>query len=356
MEKKDYPILLTRHLEALKAEWKIASAEIIESCRAIYLEGSGLANEFARFLEAPGKFIRPSMFLFGYRLGGNEPDEKLIRLALAFELLHTYLLIHDDIMDASDLRRGVPSVHRLCEAYHKKEKFRGDSAYFGVSMAILFGDIISSKAIQLWSEAEVAGASLPKARATFDAMHVEVCLGQYLDLMSPAGSKVPSRDIVAQIMEEKTSKYTMTAPLTSGLLMIDAPSEWVRDFGTNLGIAYQVADDILGVYGDPRVTGKSADSDIREGKATFLVWSVLESATSDDKQTVIEFYTGNDRSDDAVLRVKNLFDKYDARAKAGAIASEYMSKALDVLTNAPISDIAKDELKIFSKFVVERNK
>ena len=352
MPKQDYPILLTRHIEALKAEWKVVSAEIIESCHAIYPEGSGLADEFALFLEAPGKFIRPSMFLFGYRLGGNEPDEKIIHLALAFELLHTYLLIHDDIMDASDFRRGVPSVHKLCEAYHQKNLLRGDSAYFGVSMAVLFGDIVSAKAMQLWSEVET---TMP-ARATFDTMHTDVCLGQYLDLMAPFGKEIPSRAVVEQIMKEKTSKYTMTAPLMTGARIAGVGTTWIQDFGTNLGIAYQVADDIIGVYGDPKVTGKSVDSDIREGKATFLVWSALESATSTDKQAVIDFYTGNDRSDTKVHEIKSIFDTYDVRTKAGVIATEYMNRALKVIETAPIASEAKEELKTFSKFVVERNK
>ena len=356
MKKQNYPKLLTRHSEALMTEWKKVSVEIIDSCRKIYPEGAGLADEFARFLENPGKFIRPSMFLFGYRLGSSEQDEKIIRLAISFELLHTYILIHDDIVDASDFRRGVPSAHRLCEMYHQKTKLRGNAEYFGGSMAILFGDIVSAKATQLWSEAEVAGISRPIARATFDVMHTDVCLGQYLDLMAPLGPRVPQRDVVERIMREKTSKYTITAPLTTGAIMAGVPTEWIKDFGTNLGVAYQVADDILGVYGDPSVTGKSIDSDIREGKATFLVWSALESATSDDRQTVIKFYIGNDRSDIAVALVKNIFDKYDVRAKAGTTATEYMNKALVVVDAAPIAEVAKEELKTFSKFVVERNK
>lgn len=360
MPTQDYPVLLTRHLDALKAEWKLVSAEIVESCRAIYPEGGGLADEFARFLEAPGKFIRPSMFLFGCNLNPERrnlsQNKGILRLALAFELLHTYLLIHDDIMDASDFRRGVPSVHRLCEAYHKKEQLHGSADYFGVSMAVLFGDVVAAKAMQLWSEAGVAGISTPQARATFDTMHTDVCVGQYLDLMAPLGKEIPSRSVVEQIMKEKTSKYTMTAPLMTGAILSQSETNWIKDFGTNLGIAYQVADDIIGVYGDPKVTGKSVDSDIRESKATFLVWAALESATSHDKQAVIDFYTGNDRSDTAVANIKKIFDMYDVRTKAGVIAAEYMNRALRVVETAPISVEAKQELAIFSKFVVERNK
>lgn len=363
MPKADYPILLTRHLEALKLEWKKVSEEVTESCKEIYPEGSELINEFAKFLEAPGKFIRPSMFLFGCTLdNGNVrrlnllENKSTFRLAIAFELLHTYLLIHDDIMDASDFRRGVPSVHKLCETYHCNNKLRGSAEYFGISMAILFGDIISAKAMQLWSEAEVAGIATPAAHMIFDQMHTDVCLGQYLDLMVPLQNNIPSKDVVEQIMREKTSKYTMTAPLTIGATIAQEQTDWIPAFGTNLGIAYQVADDILGVYGETSVTGKSVDSDIREGKATFLVWAALESASPEDKKTITDFYTGNSKNDELVKKVKDIFDNNQVRSKAGDIATKYMNKAIQVLAEAPITDDQKSELATFATFVVTRNK
>jgi len=358
MSKQEYPIILTRHIEALKSEWRRVSAEIIESCKSTYPEGSGLALEFARSLDNPGKFIRPSIFLFGYRLGDNGPDEKILRLALSFELLHTYLLIHDDIIDASDLRRGVPSMHRLCEAYHKKENLRGDSANFGTSMAVLFGDVISAKACGLWSEAGTMGLANSHARAIFDTMHYDVCWGQYLDIMAPLGRDIPSRQIIEQIMAEKTSKYTIKNPIQSGAIQGGLSPEktfWMEEFGKQLGIAFQIADDILGVYGEPAITGKDASSDLREGKATFLVWSALESADEDDKKIISDFYTGNDRSASAVIRVKEIFDKYGVREKALAIANEYKERALATIVDAPISETYKEELATFANFVVMRN-
>lgn len=359
MPKLDYPILLTRHLDALKAEWKVVSAEIVESCRAIYPDGADLADDFAKFLEAPGKFIRPSMFLFGYKLGGHEPDENIIRLALTFELLHTYLLVEDDIMDESDFRRGVPAVHKLAKAYHEKYGLRGDAKHFGESLAITFGLAICAKACEIWSDLQIAGIAKAEARKIFDRMHYDVSFGQYLDLIVPAQTRVPTKELIAQIMEEKTSKYTIKNPSQSGAIQGGVSAEntkWLEEFGKQLGIAYQVADDIIGVYGDPKVTGKSADSDIREGKATFLVLAALESATPADKQTVIDFYTGNDRSDAKVAEIKKIFDICNVRAKAGVIATEYMNSALDVVDLAPIAEEAKNELKIFARFVVERNK
>lgn len=356
MQKTEYPALLTRRLDRLKDEWKSISSDIIIKCRDIYPEGTDLADAFARFLEAPGKFIRPSMFLFGYELKGTEPSAEIIRLALSFELLHTYLLIHDDIMDASDFRRGVPSVHRLAEEYHRTHALRGDAAYFGISVAVLFGDIIATRAIELWSEALTAGVATPAARAVFDEMHRDVCWGQYVDLMAPTQKKIPSREIITMIMKEKTSKYTMTAPLMTGAVMAEVPLDWIGDFGTALGIAYQVADDILGVYGDTAVTGKSNDSDIREGKATYLLWAALEAATPEDREIITHFYTGNERNEYAAAEVKSLFDRYNVRKKAEDIAVEYMKQALTVIDGAPIDSSAKELLSTLAHFVVERNK
>ena len=359
MDKKDYPILLTRHLDALMVEWKKVSGEIIDSCRTICPEGSGLADKFISFLEVTGKFIRPNMFLFGYRLGGVEPDEKIIRLAISFELLHTYLLIEDDIIDQSDLRRGISSVHKLAEEYHQKNLLLGDSKHFGVSIAITFGLAICAKACEIWSNAEMAGIALPQSRKIFDRMHYDVSWGQYLDVMIPTQRKIPTKEVIIQIMEEKTSKYTIKNPLQSGAVQGGVSHEnilWIAEFGKQLGIAYQIVDDILGVYGKPSVTGKPIDSDIHEGKETLLVWSALESATFFDRKVMIDFYTGNDRSDTAIASIKNIFNKYDVRSKAEGIATEYVNRALEIVHTAPITYSAKQELKIFSKFIIERNK
>jgi geranylgeranyl diphosphate synthase type I len=250
-------------------------------------------------------------------------------------------------------------VHKLAEAYHQEHSLRGDLKHFGTSVAITFGLAICAKACEIWSDAEVAKIALPKARKIFDHMHYDVSWGQYLDIMIPAQTKIPTKEMIIQIMEEKTSKYTIKNPLQSGAVQGGVAHEniaWLAEFGKQLGIAYQIADDILGVYGKPSMTGKSIDSDIREGKATFLVWLALDSAISFDRQVILNFYTGNNRNDKAVVAIKNIFDKYNVRIKAEDDAKEYINRALEIIHTAPINNLAKQELEIFSKFIIERNK
>jgi len=160
-------------------------------------------------------------------------------------------------------------------------------------------------------------------------------------------------------MEEKTSNYTIKNPLQAGAALggvKEKDRSWINEFGKQLGIGFQVADDILGVYGDPKVTGKSADSDIYSGKATFLMLAALESADAKDRKILTGFYAGNERSQEKINEIKEIFNKYHVRESAMVTANEYKDRALAIIAKAKISGVAKEELSIFSKFVVERNK
>ncbi len=241
-----------------------------------------LAPELAAFDEAAadllagGKRLRPLFCVWGARGAGAPYDDDLVRAACALELFQAAALVHDDVMDGSDTRRGKPSVHRRFAALHASSGWQGDGAAFGTGAAILLGDLLLS-----WSDELLASSGLlnDAARAVFDTMRAELAGGQYLDLLEQVRPE-PTVTTALRVAELKSAKYTIVEPLLLGAALAghDRTATYTA-YGMPLGVAFQLRDDLLGVFGDPEVTGKPAGDDLREGKRTVLVALALEGAT-----------------------------------------------------------------------------
>lgn len=249
--------------------------------------------DFSRDLLRGGKRFRALFCYWGQRAVRTANEELIdavdsgndlrviVRAASALEFFHAAALVHDDIIDNSDTRRGMSAVHRRYQALHEDADWSGDRAEFGRSAGILHGDLLLA-----WSE-ELFVQSLGMlddrnaaraARAEFDRMRTEVMLGQYLDVLEEQSWNVrPERELLSRahrVIVYKSAKYTVEAPLTIGAALGGGTPEQLqtlRDFGLPLGIAYQLRDDLLGVFGDPQVTGKPSGDDLREGKRTVLI-------------------------------------------------------------------------------------
>jgi len=229
-----------------------------------------------------GKLLRPLFCYWGWRGAGGDPgDRGIIRAAAALELLHASALVHDDVMDGSDRRRGVPTAHRRFAAVHREHGWRGSPERFGIGGAILLGDLCLA-----WSDEALRASGLPttavvRALAVFDEMRTEVIAGQYLDLSAQAAG-TRSVDEALRVVRYKSAKYTIERPLHLGGALAGGDArlaETYTAYGVPLGEAFQLRDDVLGVFGDPAVTGKPAGDDIREGKRTVLIASAYEAAT-----------------------------------------------------------------------------
>ncbi|MCU1601808.1 MAG: Polyprenyl synthetase [Frankiales bacterium] len=235
-----------------------------------------LADEVRAFLSG-GKRLRPGFCFWGHLGAGGKDSDDLVRAAASLELFQAAAIIHDDVMDGSDTRRGRPAVHRRFAAMHGEQ--------FGTGAAILLGDLCLS-----WSDEMLVGSGLltEQSRAVFDTMRAELMAGQYLDLLEQAtgGGTVESALRVARY---KSAKYTIVEPLHLGATTAAAGPEVLEAYsayGLPLGIAFQLRDDLLGVFGDPAVTGKPAGDDLREGKRTVLVATALRSATGAQAEVV----------------------------------------------------------------------
>ena len=232
------------------------------------------------FVLAGGKRLRPAFCYWGWRGTGAADSDGVLKAAASLELLHACALIHDDVMDASDTRRDRPSTHRRFAELHLSGGWRGDPQAFGVSAAILLGDLCLVWADQMFGECGLDPAALDQARGIYAEMRVELMAGQYLDVLASAlrepdsATGNPGTERALRVARYKSAKYTVERPLQLGGALAGAPAELLAAYsayGLPLGEAFQLRDDILGVFGDPAVTGKPAGDDLREGKRTALV-------------------------------------------------------------------------------------
>jgi geranylgeranyl diphosphate synthase, type I len=251
-----------------------------------------VAAEVQRLLRAGGKRLRPAFAYWGHRATGAAHDDGVIGAAAALELLHTFALLHDDVMDRSPDRRGQPTAHRSLAEAHRREGLAGDGGWFGVSGAVLAGDLAFLWSTQLLHEASLPPDALDRGRRVFARLCTEVIAGQYLDLRLAAhdgAGRPDARDALARrVALLKSARYTVTRPLQLGAALAPPPAGGAAlaavlgAYGDAVGLAFQLRDDVLGLFGEPAVTGKSRLDDLREGKRTLLVVRALHLAPDDD--------------------------------------------------------------------------
>jgi geranylgeranyl diphosphate synthase type I len=263
-----------------------------------------LTETAARFVLDGGKRLRPAFCYWGARAVGAPDSDALVRAAASLELLQACALVHDDVIDRSATRRGRPSVHEQFAALHSERHWVGDAGDFGQAAAILLGDLYLVWSGAMFATSDVGAAALMRARPIGDAMRVELMAGQFLDVVEQArgGGSVERALRVAQF---KAAKYTVERPLHLGVALGDGRPEAYAAFtgyGVPLGEAFQLRDDLLGVFGDPDVTGKPAGDDLREGKRTVLIALAVEAASLAGREA-LERHLGDPDLDDAGVEV-----------------------------------------------------
>jgi geranylgeranyl diphosphate synthase type I len=227
---------------------------------------------------AGGKRLRPQFCYAGWLVAGGAPDEPgIVTAAAALEWLQASALVHDDLMDGSDTRRGRPSVHRAFEARHREESRHGDPVGFGTSAAVLLGDLLLSWCDEMFTNVILGSSSmgpyLLDARHFLDLCKTEVVAGQFLDVAGQTRESLSVSEAMT-VVRYKSAKYTVERPLHIGAALAGGGPDLIAaltDVALPLGEAFQLRDDVLGVFGDPELTGKPAGDDLREGKRTLLV-------------------------------------------------------------------------------------
>ncbi len=233
-----------------------------------------------------GKRLRAAFLYWGYRACGGPDNEAVIRAATAMEFFQAAALLHDDVMDDSDTRRGMPAAHRRLADEHAAAGWTGSGDRFGVAGAILAGNLCLTWTDELFATSGLTVAELTRARPIFDRMRSQLMGGQFLDVLESARgwdelSTEARISHARKVIRYKSAKYTIEHPLLIGAALADvsAPDRVaLSTYGLDLGEAFQLRDDVLGVFGDPAHTGKPAGDDLREGKRTVLVALTLDHA------------------------------------------------------------------------------
>jgi geranylgeranyl diphosphate synthase type I len=288
-------------------------------------------------LLAGGKRLRPSFCYWGWRSAGGQDRIEAVTAAASLELLQASALIHDDVMDASDTRRGQPSVHRRFEAMAKTAGW-GAAESFGTGAAILLGDLCLAWSGEMYDRSGLGADALERGRKVYDLMRTEVMCGQYLDMLEQARG-TGTVQTALRVVEYKSAKYTIERPLQLGAALAGADKAVLAalsGYGLPLGIAFQLRDDVLGVFGDPAETGKPAGDDLREGKRTVLIALALERATPVQAQ-VVGLRLGDPALDPAgVAQLRSVIVDTGALAACETMIETYAAQAHAALDSPSI--------------------
>ena len=319
-------------------------------------EQSSRLLDNARVSVSGGKRLRGAFCWWGHlAVAPVEDEDVLVRACAALELLHASALVHDDYMDASDVRRGRPATHRLFTDQHVADGWRGNPEQYGAAAAILLGDLLLS-----WSDELLRTCGLPVERvldalAYFDLTRSEVVMGQFLDV-SVQAQGASDVDLAMKVLRYKSAKYSIERPLNIGAALAGADEATQRalsSFGLPLGEAFQLRDDLLGVFGDPGVTGKPAGDDLSEGKRTVLVAHAL-AAADPGSAARLDAALGTQLTDQDVTQLQQIIDSSGARQSVEDSITRLTDSALAALEQAPIDDRARGVLRQLAEAATQR--
>nr|WP_231569420.1 polyprenyl synthetase family protein [Prescottella defluvii] len=315
------------------------------------------------FVLRGGKRVRPAFAWMGWLGAGGDPDgpqaDAALRSASALELVQACALVHDDIIDASTTRRGFPTVHIEFADKHSAQQWSGGSAEYGRAVAILLGDLALAWADDMVRESGLAPEALARVSPVWSAMRTEVLGGQFLDISGEVSAD-ESIEAALRVNRFKTAAYTIERPLHLGAALAgadDALIEAYRRFGTDIGIAFQLRDDLLGVFGDPEVTGKPSGDDLRAGKRTVLFAEALQRADRSDPSiaALLRESIGTDLSDAQVARLRTVITDLGAVDDAERRISELTASAFAALDGSTATDEGKRQLREMAIAVTRRD-
>ncbi|MFA7169861.1 MAG: polyprenyl synthetase family protein [Candidatus Paceibacterota bacterium] len=311
------------------------------------------------FMLRGGKRLRPILFYYGYTLAGGDEGKNIIASSLLTEFLHTYLLIHDDIIDRDNLRHGGPSMHYKYQKDYA-EKYEGcNLEHFGVSMAINVGDIVSSWSYEILFKSDFDCLKKQYATEKMSQIVEDTLTGQVLDEFLEMGVDFDEKKIY-KVQNYKTARYTICGPLQLGAIFAGADEEELRfisDFSIPLGIAYQIQDDILGVFGDKEKIGKPVGSDIKEGKKTLLMSYALRKTSDKEKNFLYSCLGKKDLNEDEVQKVREIIRDSGALEYSRQKIDEFIEDFLCKLKNNTESFSLKyTPLEDFANYLLKRKK
>ncbi|MGB5951682.1 MAG: polyprenyl synthetase family protein [Ornithinimicrobium sp.] len=294
-------------------------------------------------LLSSGKRLRAAFLYWGYRAFDGSDSSALIRAASAMEVFQAAALLHDDVMDNSDLRRGRPTAHRAFAAQHADASWSGSSQSFGQAAATLAGDMCLNWCDEMFATSGLPTSHIQRARPTFDTMRTQLMGGQYLDVLTSAKEwedldHEQRLEQCRRVITYKSAKYSIEHPLLIGATAIAAPAPAraaLSEYGLALGEAFQLRDDVLGVFGDPSQTGKPAGDDLREGKRTVLIAAGLHRGTDVQAQQIRDLLGKADLDLNQVDALRETLQSCGAVGDVEALIDQDCERARTALAAVP---------------------
>ena len=306
----------------------------------------------AGFVLGGGKRLRPAFCHWAYIGAGGDPDdERIVEAGAAYELLHAFALVHDDVMDGSVTRRNDRTVHVTFEQRHADSSWNGESRRFGEGIAILVGDLAEVFADRLMT------TSPPDAFAVWNELKIELNIGQYLDVLGAARGGV-DLETAKRIVRYKSGKYTIERPLHLGAALAGRLDEFAglfTAFGAPLGDAFQLRDDVLGTFGERDRIGKPVGDDLREGKPTALLAVALDRCDS-AQRAVLGRVGSIDLDDDDIEAIRRVFLDTGALAEVERMIDELVEGSLRVLDGVDLDNGADGALRELAVYVGDRRR
>ncbi len=302
-----------------------------------------------------GKRIRAILMILGYRMFGGMSDE-IIDAASALELVQSYFLIHDDIMDESDKRRGKATVHKIYENEHLTYGFPGNPARFGENMGIVTGDLANIYAFEIFSRTNFPSNNKENARKELERIMEYTGYGQLIDVYSSMLSNFSENDLLL-LHEYKTANYTIYGPLALGAILAGEETHKLRDFAIPIGIAFQLQDDILGLFGDEKKIGKPVTSDLAEGKKTLLIIKALENAKNDEREIIMNALGNPTVTIEQLKKIRNIVKNTGSLDYSINLAAELVEQGKSRLQSidVPMPEY-KEVLLDMADYMIKRNK
>lgn len=303
------------------------------------------------FVLSGGKRLRPAFCYWGFiGAGGDKSDPQIWNAGAAFELLHAFALIHDDVMDGSNSRRNNETVHTYFSRQHEVQILKGEARRFGDGLAILIGDLA-----EVFADALMTGSNA-SAFAVWNELKIELNIGQFLDVMGAAVGNV-DLEAARQIVRYKSGKYTIERPLHLGAAMAGRANVYetaLSAYGAPLGDAFQLRDDILGIFGEPERTGKPVGDDLREGKPTPL-FAFARAHANESQQQLLQRIGDTDISEKEISDLQTVFIETGAVAATEKLIDELTRQAIAAIEAIEFTDEAKTALQELAIYVGERD-
>ncbi|MCX7928584.1 MAG: polyprenyl synthetase family protein [Patescibacteria group bacterium] len=283
----------------------------------------------------PAKRLRSSFIYYAYKMLHGKNDKAIINAAMSIELIQTALLIHDDFMDQDEIRRGRATTHKFYEEYHKGNNYKGDPAHYGNSMAINAGDIALCLGYEILGKSQFSSEKKLKALNKLFRGIANTAFGQAYDITLENKAQASEKEIL-DMYKAKTAVYTYENPLHIGAILAGAKEQDLKilsDYAIPGGIAFQLQDDILGLFGNPEKTGKPAHSDLRQGKMTLLITKALELSNTHQKQKLSLLWGKRNLSDTEAQEARNIVINTGSLEYCKRLSIKWAKKAQEAISS-----------------------